>query len=360
MLATKSKPPHEILSGLRDQQVLIPELRAFFPAAETANPNHAKLVPSTNDFIDSLFPGNPKKAEKVKSTDLALLACLWWPHAEFRTLQVLAYLIIWLLMWDDELDQVSESLALGGDFTASQRFRGQTLRYMRGSLGMDGAEKRSVFPEEFENHFLQRFEPIAHFIKEEYDPVHRGLILEEMEFTIEMSCLEQQHRIQGRLPTIDEYWTYRLGTNLMGVVCAATELSMNKRLSHSTLLHPFMRDICLQTNRIIAITNDILSLRKEVEKGEVCSLIPLLYKSNDSLQEVVDMAVHLLKDASHDLARYDAGLATQLGDKACETFLQSCYDYCTGFLHWSLTTTRYNLASVPRDENGSMVLSLKV
>lgn len=55
------------------------------------------------------------------------------------------------------------------------------------------------------------------------NPAHREMILEEMEFTIEMSCLEQQYRTQKRLPTIDEYWTYRLGTNLMGVVCAATE-----------------------------------------------------------------------------------------------------------------------------------------
>ncbi|PLB46690.1 terpenoid synthase [Aspergillus steynii IBT 23096] len=343
MLAIRTKPPHEILSGLRGQQVLIPELRSFFPTAGTANPNHAKLIPSTNDFIDSLFPGNPKKAEKVKSTDLALLACLWWPHAEFRTLQVLAFLIIWLLMWDDELDQVSESLSLGGDFTASQRFRDQTLRYMRRSLGMDGDEKRSGSPEEFENHFLDRFEPVAQFIREEYDPAHREIILEEMEFTIEMSCLEQQYRTQERLPTIDEYWTYRLGTNLMGVA----------EYGHKAL----------SFHALAPIYEGYLSSNQSSdrhEKGEVCSLIPLLYKSNDSLQEVVDMAVHLLKDAIDDLDQYDSGLAMHLGDRSCEAFLQSCYDYCTGFLHWSLTTTRYNLESVPRDENGSMLLSLKV
>lgn len=52
MLAAQAKPPSEILSGLKGQEVLIPELRSFFPSAGTANPNYTKLVPSTNDFID--------------------------------------------------------------------------------------------------------------------------------------------------------------------------------------------------------------------------------------------------------------------------------------------------------------------
>jgi hypothetical protein len=36
-----------------------------------------------------------------------------------------------------------------------------------------------------------------------------------------MSEKEQHTHLTGRLPTVEDYWSYRLGTNLMGIVCAA-------------------------------------------------------------------------------------------------------------------------------------------
>lgn len=62
------------------------------------------------------------------------------------------------------------------------------------------------------------------------------------------------------------------------------------------------------------------------------------------------MAVHLLKDAIDNLARYDTGLAMELGDKSCEAFLKSCLDYCTGFLHW-----RFVLRRMPFDQQLTLV-----
>lgn len=42
-------------------------------------------------------------------------------------------------------------------------------------------------------------------------------------FVIDMSKVEQENRLGTDIPSTDQYLAYRLGTNLMGVICAATE-----------------------------------------------------------------------------------------------------------------------------------------
>ena len=48
-------------------------------------------------------------------------------------------------------------------------------------------------------------------------------VAKEMKLFIEMSEREQRFRLGGTLPSIDEYWTYRLGSSAVGVCFAINE-----------------------------------------------------------------------------------------------------------------------------------------
>ncbi|KAI2999543.1 hypothetical protein CBS147346_7554 [Aspergillus niger] len=165
----------------------------------------------------SLLPEDPAKAQKVKGADFPLLACLWWPHASFRKLRVLAFLVVWLIVWDDELDGASQFTAY--DLNMGQRFRDETRRFVKASLGLESEDPNNVT----ENAIIRGFSPIADFIREEYDEEHRLTLTEEINFVIHMSKVEQENRLGMDIPSADQYLAYRLGTNLMGVICAATE-----------------------------------------------------------------------------------------------------------------------------------------
>ena len=45
------------------------------------------------------------RLKKLEASDFGLFTALWWPDTPFEKLQILAYLVIWLFTWDDELDE---------------------------------------------------------------------------------------------------------------------------------------------------------------------------------------------------------------------------------------------------------------
>ncbi|KAL3258398.1 hypothetical protein ABHI18_006075 [Aspergillus niger] len=349
----KNKPSAQdvILQKLYGHTCVIPDLRSFIKSDSGGINKHRTLLPlCVYDYIDSLLPEDPAKAQKVKGADFPLLACLWWPHASFRKLRVLAFLVVWLIVWDDELDGASQFTAY--DLNMGQQFRDETRRFVKASLGLESEDPNNVT----ENAIIRGFSPIADFIREEYDEEHRLTLTEEIIFVIHMSKVEQENRLGMDIPSTDQYLAYRLGTNLMGVICAATELSMDWRIPRSITRSPWVKDVWHQTNLIIALTNDILSLKKEIDKGEVYSFIPVLLNQNRTPQNAVDLSIQILQDSIADLDRIKSDIVAS-SDQIHSLFLvESCRRYCTGFLEWSLITPRYKLATVPRDQTWAMVL----
>ncbi|GLB12567.1 hypothetical protein AtubIFM57258_010251 [Aspergillus tubingensis] len=119
-----------------------------------------------------------------------------------------------------------------------------------------------------------------------------------------MSKIEQENRLGTDIPSTDQYLAYRLGTNLMGVICAATD------------------------------TNDILSLKKEIHKGEVYSLIPVLLNQAKSPQTAIDISIQILKDSFADLDRIEAEIVARSDQMPLKFLIESCRHYCAGFIEW--------------------------
>jgi hypothetical protein len=71
---------------------------------------------------------------KLKKADFALFACYWWPQADFERSCIAAFLVIWLFMWDDEIDDSAGRLT--NAFDDSQTFRVQTIQFVEQCLGL--------------------------------------------------------------------------------------------------------------------------------------------------------------------------------------------------------------------------------
>ncbi|PWY63057.1 terpenoid synthase [Aspergillus eucalypticola CBS 122712] len=233
-----------------------------------------------------------------------------------------------------------------------QQFRDETRQYIGSSLELKSKQCDHIT----DNTIICGFSPIADFIREEYDEEHRLTLAEEIMFVIDMSKVEQENRLGTDIPSTDQYLAYRLGTNLMGVICAATELSTHLRIPRSMTRSPLVKDIWHETNLIIAVTNDILSLKKEIHKGEVYSLIPILLNQAKSPQTAIDISFQILRDSFADLDRIEADIVARSDQMPLKFLIESCRRYCAGFIKWSLATPRYMLSSVPIDQTGAMVL----
>ncbi|PNP54756.1 hypothetical protein THARTR1_04961 [Trichoderma harzianum] len=167
----------------------------------------------------------------------------------------------------------------------------------------------------------------------------RKRFLREMEFFIRKSQLEQKSRLDGCILSLDEYWDIRMGTSAVGVIMAVNEFSARANISDIIMDHPDMRTIWDESNINVSIVNDLLSLKKEISKGAIDSLIPILCANTETPQSAIG---HALKSLKESIARFDTTawkllntIDTVSPDKlSTYEFIQDCRFNCSGNLYW--------------------------
>jgi hypothetical protein len=308
-------------------------------------------LPNTDQFPSTVPSG--KVLNALQASDFGLFGATWWPSANFDKLQIVTYLAVWLFTWDDEID-LSDG-TMWDEFGAAQVYRDQTLAYVRYSLGID-----ELCPQVF-NPIIRNFEPIGAAVKKAYTLDQRKMVYDEMMFFMNMSEQEQRLRLSGTIPSIDEFWRYRLGSSAVSVCLALNEFSWeNMDFSLDFYDDVDVKSMIKYTNTIISATNDLLSIKKEIKRDAIDSLIPILFFHVGDIQiavtEVVTFIAAEIKnmdDAAESLfQRYKT--ADEDMRKQVKDFVDGCKHYTTGNLTWSLETDRYGVDHV----GGEIVMTL--
>lgn len=281
------------------------------------------------------------KRKRLEAADFALFTALWWPDARsLAQAEILAYLVIWLFTWDDEIDEPAGSYT--DDETKAQAYRTHTLHFVGTCLGLTSASEPSLV---MSNRIVESFDVIGSALCASYNTHQRQRFFDEIVRFMSASEVEQACRLQDRIFTLREYWSVRMGTSAVYIGSAAGEFSMS---SGSPLPLEVMRSSEMQalwdeTNIIISITNDLLSLRKEMKLGCIDSIIPLTFALTRDIQTAVDQSVAALKASKE---RFDEAARKLLsGDNSCikanpeiksqlAEFIQVQRSNCVGNLIW--------------------------
>lgn len=178
-----------LLSSLRGQRLEVDNLNPIFshwPAHQ--NPNYEGLIPEVQNKLErqkapNMWPRNllteysliedPGKLDKLKAADFALFAARWWPNSPAEELRILAFLSIWLFIWDDEIDESAGSL--NNDYDAAQRFRRETVLFLEQCLDLQTPYAPHVVPE---SPIVQSFDVIGEALRGAYDTSTSLLICE--------------------------------------------------------------------------------------------------------------------------------------------------------------------------------------
>ncbi|KAI0486517.1 terpenoid synthase [Xylaria cf. heliscus] len=335
----------DLLKLMRGSSIKIPDLRPMIshwpqgvhPEAERLR----KLV--VNDVNRILSPtGDEDRISKVQESALELFAASWWAYAPFDALYIGARLAIWLFTWDDETDSL-EFTSLMGNYDRACEFRKETLAYLKASLSK---ERTYPLSDISTNTIITNFEPVAEALLKCYNDRQLADITNDLLFYINM-C-EEEHKTQeaGRLPSVDEYLERRMGSGAVRVCLGLTEYACGIRLPDEIMKHEAMVAIWHETNLSISITNDILSLKKEIDQSQVDTVVPLLAARLGSVQDAINHAVDLLQSSVHRLEEAEQYLLRQLPDTPglyddVESFIRGCKYACTTNLNWSLKSSRY-------------------
>ncbi|KAG9242949.1 isoprenoid synthase domain-containing protein [Calycina marina] len=347
---------------LKTRQIIIPDLKPIFhgwPGVYESLFSQTQLEDLRVDVNRKLQNLYSQKAAKsltpLLAADFAYFTVSWWPHARLEEQRILAALVIWLFTWDDEIDEPGG--AVSDDFDAAEQYRAETERFVSNCLQLSEPMPNS----QDLNPIVASFQAIGDALCDAYDESQRQRLLSEIQLFMRMSRSEQQIRLLGRLPSLEEYWTFRMGTSAVYIGVASGEYANRCPLPASIMDSQTMRDIWDETNIIISITNDLLSLKKEIRQGCVDSVVPLtcaaLMDVDLAIQDVVaqlEASRQRFEVAARDLETQNAGESEEMRERI-RHFIRVCQTNCTGNLIWSLKTARYGMAEkdVQVDEAGN-------
>ncbi|KAI0468831.1 isoprenoid synthase domain-containing protein [Xylaria cf. heliscus] len=317
----------QLLLNLKGRTARIPDLRPIFEGWKGIHHRHISpyvghLRKKVDERIQSLNFSDPKR-KRLEKADFGLFTALWWPEASFERIQILAYLVIWLFTWDDEIDEPTG--AYSEDFNGAQIL----LRPQNG--------------------LVQSFDVVGLALRECYDVKKRQRFRDEIAKFMDASEAEQRARLHGEVPTIEDYWAFRLGTSAVYIRSAAGEYSMGVHLPQEVMDSRAMRALWDETNIIISITNDLLSLRKEIRLGCIDSIVPLTFALTNDLHKAISRSVAALSASKQ---RFDeAAIALLAGRGETDETYRRVFDFievrrsnCVGNLIWSDETQRYDVS----------------
>ncbi|KAG4429838.1 hypothetical protein IFR05_014676 [Cadophora sp. M221] len=418
-----------LLDRIRGTTVTIPDLRPIFEKyTGPVNRNYEAMVLVVNSRLESLVP-NEKRLAKLKTADFALFASNWWPTAEFRELRIVAFLAIWLFLWDDALDEPTGEYA--DNFEAAQVYRAETEQFLADCLGLSTSkemstvvtypafdslkglgmhlkkmvleyflevspetqtakpssggflrgvkvfgkrmksavrwtlgmkEEKKLFPPPSSHTIIESFRVIGYELKLAYTVEQRQNFFEDMKFYIATTETEQRYKLDGKIPSLEEYWEARMGTSAVAACLAMIELVHHIKGPYQSTNHPSLKALSDEANIIVVITNDMLSLKKEIAQRQIDSLIPFSVPVYGGVQEAIDQA-HI--DLLASVSRFDAETkkilsepnTTGMSDSELRIFVEGCRKCWVGNFNWSLCTGRYGLGAIDQ-KNGSFSVPL--
>lgn len=325
---------HAIVAALKGQTLRVPDLRAFLRAWPPAvlHPRHAEVAPMAIALIERIAVSHPPLAPR-KGDDIAGLISLCYPQAAEGGLETLVMFGVWLVCWDDTVDAGEGDLA--GDFEGADRWRSQTLEMIRGALGIDGTDA-----EKQPDTINAVFQTVGECLSGTTPIDQRRRLYEELRYFITSCAVEQQLRLEQRIPDYESYMGFRLGTIGGSTLCALVEFANREPLSSAVVAAPQVRELWTQVSTMLTFINDLLSLKKELGTDCVINVVTSLLSPEKGLNEVVGELEHKLRQAVDDFDRAAGELLALVdGDEqqsgVMTRYINGCRSIVTGTLEFT-------------------------
>ncbi|OHW99621.1 terpene synthase family protein [Colletotrichum incanum] len=335
----------QLASRLDSRVMVIPDLRRMISHWPSGKNVHASEIEGLINVFLEKCDAPPQDVANVTEANPTLLAS--WEKLGTLTLMVL---------WQGRLDDYIEALEYESQAKAKE-FRGKTKEYIAQYLQLsEGPKEPATTP------VISDFQPVAKMICQQYDKDQcRRLRVSLFEY-IDSTVQEMRYIESGEVPTDLKYEMLRKKTGGTGPLCALAEFASGLQWPSFVFdSHPYK--MMLQSVAIIVgLTNDLLSLRKELRKGRTLSVVPVrVWNSQDGdLEAVIREVVDEIKKAVRQFDVCERRLINQSQADADATrqIAATLKTICTGNLNWSLVSKRYNVGEPAAD--GSLRQELRV
>jgi|HigsolmetaAR201D_1030396.scaffolds.fasta_scaffold17322_2 hypothetical protein len=308
--------------------IVVPTLYCPFP--HTLNPHVEAAQQHVNEWVQQfhLLPSQAAYA-RFQAAKFAWLAARAYPTAEFNKLRIVTDWNVWLFIHDDQCDESG----IGKRPTQLAQLYDQFRGILFG--GTPSQNDTSL------THALHElWQRICRHSNAEWR--HRFLISVEDYF---YACIwEAENRMSRRIPDIASYTQMRPFAGALNTDIELIELCEGVILPAAVYRHPIIKRLTLMCNNAVCWANDILSLQKELNNGDMHNLVIVLqHEQQCSWQEAVDRVADMhnnevlaFEQLSKQLPSFSPEIDTQIA-----RYIDILRAWMRGNIDWALDTGRY-------------------
>ncbi|KAG9501808.1 hypothetical protein J7337_007501 [Fusarium musae] len=317
---------------------------------ESARGGHRLEDPPVDRNVREHHPRNTKKDanisfrhavnETVRSrltkANLSEQLAGWYPYASREKLEVLTSFQVWMFIIDDLLDQYS--IVKQFDYTKLQALLDDCEDYVEKGLGVSSKE---VEPSTryLDHDAVLSFEEYASTVRSLYsdNPSYRKRIAKEAIATLKAYQKEAFNRRNAHLPSLEEYLGYRDASSCMKQVAANIEFANGLDLPEFVMESKEIQDLYDAAVKVMWITNDMVSVRKEIREGFVENIVVLLAHGDmqrglDASLERLQAEIERVNKAADDAASRFAG---EIFERDIALLAKNCKNMCLSSWFWS-------------------------
>ncbi|USP72987.1 uncharacterized protein yc1106_00261 [Curvularia clavata] len=338
----------EIIAQLRGQDIYVPDIHYIYSGWEAnVHPDVSLLRQSLEDYFDKFISTESVK-KKQRRVDAALCAGYFWNHVPSDKFLVLGELVAWFFFWDDEIDCGT----LTNDRDKTEAYCDDTLKFIRHCLQPDlGGD----VPAPGRLHNCGPWINMGRAMQEGQSKEARDRFAATIyEFVIAVRT-SQATWAQG-ISTLDDYTARRLRTVGTNPCVAVMQWAYGLTLPQSVWDHEDMVSITREVAISDFLWNDIVSLRKEIDDGDIDSTIPVIvWNEGCSAQVAVDRCVKLIEESWKRLLEAERRLLdAHTGEPErirsdIKELVGGCKDVLVGHMVYSLKISR-NMAAARMSE----------
>ncbi|KAH7079800.1 isoprenoid synthase domain-containing protein [Paraphoma chrysanthemicola] len=338
---------NELIARLRGQTIVLPDLFPIYVGYTVrSHTNISLLQDGLEDWLKTFIPTEKLRA-KQRKTDAPFLSAHFWPRVPTDRLAVLNSFCLWAFIWDDEIDCGSLTYDDEGRVDA---YCDNAIAYIRSVMQPDlnvTPPVHGIF------HNSGCFSEIGAAMQTGQTLADRDRFIQSIVRFINTVRRSHDKQIAGDIDSVEAYMKRRVITSsietFVHTLVWAYDLSMPAWIWE----HEATKVILWETEAAIALYNDIASLKKELDGGEVDSIVPILvYNEDITAQEAVNKTVHMLASGFGEFRSAADRLRAAVSNddikvkSDVDTWIEGCVDLILGNMAWSLKTERYMAKAV--------------
>ncbi|KAI4961420.1 hypothetical protein J4E86_000448 [Alternaria arbusti] len=323
-----------IIARLRDQEIHVPDVHYIYTDwAAKVHPDVLVLRQHLEGYFQT-FISTESQRKKQRRVDNGLCAGYFWTHVEPDKFVILGELVAWFFFWDDEIDCGT----LTDDRDKAEAYCDDTINFIRHCLQ---PELSGEVPAPGRLHNCGPWVNIGRAMQKGQSREARDRFAETIYDFIRGVKTSQATWAQG-MSTLEEYTARRLRTVGTNPCIAVMQWAYNLTLPPSIWNHEAVVAITREVAISDFLWNDIVSLRKEIDDGDIDSAIPVMvWNEGCSAQAAVDRCVKMVEESWARLLEAETRLVKAHAQESeqtrrdIETLVGGCKDVLVGHMVYS-------------------------